>query len=164
MKLTSIAVLAVFLTSAAHGAEKPSQAFLKKPIEGSFAEIQMGQLAQQKGHSDNLKKFNQTLADDHSAANQKATGAAQSIDLNPPGGPNAKQNADYDKMFKMSGLQFDRDFATHMVADHEKDIAEYKKAARQAEAAGDYAKGQPDVLQKYLGTARSLRSNKTSSR
>jgi putative membrane protein len=69
MKLTSIAVLAVFLTSAAHGAEKPSQAFLKKPIEGSFAEIRMGQLAQQKGHSDNLKKFNQTLADDHSAAN-----------------------------------------------------------------------------------------------
>lgn len=56
MKLTSIAVLAVFLTSAAHGAEKPSQALLKKPIEGSFAEIQMGRLAQQKGHSDNFSQ------------------------------------------------------------------------------------------------------------
>jgi hypothetical protein len=30
----------------------------------------------------------------------------------------------------MSGPQFDRDFATHMVADHQKDIAEYKKASK----------------------------------
>jgi putative membrane protein len=67
-------------------------------------------------------------------------------------------------MSKISGPQFDRDFATHTVADHQKDIAEYKKASKSADAAGEYAKGIIPVLQKHLETAKSLASKKTSSR
>jgi putative membrane protein len=164
MKSTSLAVLGVFLASAAFGAEKPSQVFLKKAIEGNYAEIQMGQLAQQNGQSEGVKNFGKMLADDHSAANEKAMDAAQSMGVTPPDGPNAKQKAEYNKMSKMSGARFDRDFEAHMIADHQKDIAEYKREAKQADAAGQYAKGQIDVLQKHLETARSLRSNKTSAR
>jgi putative membrane protein len=67
-------------------------------------------------------------------------------------------------MSKMTGPRFDRDFATHMVADHQKDLAEYKKEARQSDAAGEYAKGLVDVLQRHLDTAKSLRSTKSSAR
>jgi putative membrane protein len=164
MKFTSLALVATFLASTAYAEEKPSQAFLKKAIEGNFAEVEMGKLAQQNGQNDNVKKFGQTLIDDHSAANQKAMDAARSMGMTPPDGPNAKQKADYNKMSKMSGAQFDRDFATHMVMDHEKDIAEYKKGAKQPDAAGEYAKGQLDVLQSHLQAAKSLKSTKTSNR
>ena len=164
MKTTSLAVIALLAGSAAFAAGKPSEAFLKKAIEGNYAEVQMGQLAQKNGQSDGVKQFGQMLSTDHSAANQKATDAAKSMGVTPPDGPNAKQKADYDKMAKMTGAQFDRAFATHMVADHEKDIAEYKKESKQSDAAGDYAKGQIDTLQKHLDTAKSLKSNKTSSR
>jgi putative membrane protein len=164
MKFLPLALLAAFLASSAYAAEKPSQIFLKKAIEGNFAEVEMGKLSQQNGQSENVKKFGQTLIDDHSAANQKAMDIAKSIGVTPPEGPNPKQRADYEKMSKMSGAQFDRDFATHMVADHEKDIAEYKKEAKQADAAGEYAKGQIDVLQQHLQTAKSLKTSKTSSR
>src|SRR3954453_4289221 len=164
MKSFPLALFAAFLASSACAAEKPSQIFLKKAIEGNFAEVEMGKLAQQSGQNENVKKFGQTLIDDHSAANQKAMDVAKSMGVTPPEGPNAKQKADYDKMSKMSGAQFDRDFAAHMVADHEKDIAEYKKEAKQADAAGEYAKGQIDVLQKHLQNAKSLKSSKTSSR
>ena len=64
----------------------------------------------------------------------------------------------------MKGAEFDRGFAMHMVADHEKDIADYKKEAKQTDAAGEYAKGQIDVLQRHLQMAKSLKSSKTSSR
>jgi putative membrane protein len=67
--------------------------------------------------------------------------------MNPPSGPNAKQKADYDKMSKISGAGFDKMFATYMVADHQKDIAEYKKASKMKDAAGEYASGQIDTLQ-----------------
>jgi putative membrane protein len=164
MKSTSLATVALLLPTITFAAENPSDVFLKKAIEGNYAEIQMGQLAQQKGQSDGVKKFGQMLSDDHSAANQKATAAAQSIGVAPPGGPNAKQKADYEKMSKLTGEQFDREFATHMVADHQKDIAEYKKEAKRSDAAADYAKGQIDVLQKHLETAKGLKSAKTSSR
>jgi putative membrane protein len=96
------------------------------------------------------------LSDDHSAANQKAIDAAKSMGVTPPDGPSAKQKADYDKMSKMTGVQFDRQFATHMVADHQRDIAQYKKEAKQSDAAGEYAKEQIDALQKHLDTAKSL--------
>src|SRR3954462_15447033 len=120
MKFTSLALVATFLASTAYAAEKPSQAFLKKAIEGNFAEVEMGKLARQNGQNDNVKKFGQTLIDDHSASNQKAMDAARSMGMTPPDGPNAKQKADYNKMSKMSGAQFDRDFATHIVMDHER--------------------------------------------
>jgi putative membrane protein len=64
----------------------------------------------------------------------------------------------------MSGAEFDRRFARHMVADHQKDIAEYKKEAKQNDAAGQYAKAELDTLQKHLEAAKSLSSSKTSSR
>jgi putative membrane protein len=164
MKVTALTVLTLLLATSAHAAEKPSQSFLKKAIQGNYAEVEMGKLAQQKGQSDNVKNFGQMLQADHAAANEKAIDAAKSMGVTPPDGPNAKQKADYEKMSKMSGPQFDRDFATHMVADHQKDIAEYTKASKSADAAGEYAKGNIPVLQKHLETARSLASKKTSSR
>lgn len=118
----------------------------------------MGDLAQKNGQSDDVKSFGRMLSTDHAAANQKALDAANSLGMNPPTGPNAKQKAEYDKMSKMSGAGFDKMFATHMVADH--DIAEYKKAAKNRDAAGEYASGQIDTLQKHLDAAKSLKAGK----
>jgi putative membrane protein len=86
--------------------------------------------------------------------------AAKGLGMNPPTGPNAKQKADYEKMSKMSGAAFDKMFATHMVADHQKDIAGYKRATKNKDAAGEYAAGQIDTLQKHLNTAKSLKPGK----
>jgi putative membrane protein len=164
MRLMSAVVVGLLLPTIAYAAEDASQSFIKKAIEGNFAETQMGQLAQQQGQSDEVKRFGQTLADDHSAANQKAMDAAKSLSVPAPDGPNAKQKADYAKMSKLTGAQFDREFATHMVADHQKDIAEYKKEAKRSDAAADYARAQIEVLQKHLDTAKSLKSSKMSHR
>jgi hypothetical protein len=103
------------------------------------------------------------LSADHAAANQKAMDAAKGIGLNPSSGPNAKQKADYDKVSNASGASFDKMFASHMVADHQKDIADYKKEAKAKDAAGEYASAQIDTLQKHLDTAKSLKSRKESS-
>jgi putative membrane protein len=164
VKVLSVSIVALMISTAAVAAEKQSQTFLKKAIEGNFAEVEMGKLAQQNGQSDDVKKFGQTLQTDHSAANQKAMDAAKTLGMNAPDGPNAKQKADAEKMSKLTGAKFDRQFAAHMVMDHQKDIAEYKKEAKQSDAAGEYAKGQIDTLQTHLDTAKSLKSNKTSSR
>lgn len=164
MKLSSLTVLALLIAAPAFAADNQSQAFLKKAIEGNYAEVQMGKLAQQTSQNDNMKQFGQMLSDDHSAANEKALDAAKSMNVTPPDGPNAKQKAMYDRVSKLNGARFDRQFATYMVADHEKDIAEYKKEAKQRDAAGEYAKGEIPVLQKHLDRAKELRSTQSSSR
>jgi putative membrane protein len=152
------AVLMAISIASASAKDKQSDAFLKKAIEGNYAEVSMGDLAQKNGQSDGVKSYGRMLSADHSAANQKAIDAAKSIGLSPPSGPDAKQKADFDKMSKMSGAAFDKMFAAHMIADHKKDIAEYKKESKSKDAAGEYASGQIETLQKHLDAAKSLKS------
>jgi putative membrane protein len=151
--LTTVVIIG---TSAALAKDKASDSFLKKAIEGNYAEVKMGELAQNNGQSDGVKSFGKTLSVDHAAANEKAIGAAKALGMAPPTEPNSKQKADYDKMAKMTGAQFDKMFAKHMVADHKKDIAEYEKEAKIKDAAGEYAGDQMDTLHKHLDTAKSL--------
>ena len=46
MRSTMLVLLSAFVASTAYAAEKPSEAFLKKAIEGNYAEVEMGKLAQ----------------------------------------------------------------------------------------------------------------------
>ena len=156
VSLGAATLLMLSITSAV-AKDKASETFLKKAIEGNFAEVSMGDLAQKNGQSEGVRSFGQMLSTDHAAANQKALNAAKGLGMNPPTGPNSKQKADYEKMSKMSGAGFDKMFATHMVADHQKDIAEYTKASKTKDAAGEYAAGQIDTLRKHLDTAKSLK-------
>src|SRR5215211_7516284 len=94
-------------------ADKASQTFVTKAIQGNLAEVSMGQLAQQQGESADVKSFGQQLVTDHTAANQRATSLASQIGVTPPSEPSKKQKSDAAKMEKMSGAAFDRAFAQH---------------------------------------------------
>ena len=120
----------------------------------------MGDLAQKNGQSDDVKSYGKMLSTDHAAANQRALEAAKGLGVNPPSELNAKQKVDYEKMSKMSGAAFDKMFATHMVTDHQKDVAEYMKASKVKDAAGEYASGEIETLRKHLDAAKSLKSGK----
>jgi putative membrane protein len=163
-RIPALAAAFALLTTAAMAQDKASQKFITKAIEGNFAEVQMGQLAQQNGQSQEVKAFGQTLVTDHGAANTKAQQAAQSIGVTSPTGPNAKQKADYDKMAKLNGAAFDKEFAKHMVVDHKKDVAEYQKEAKKQDAAGQYAQSTLPTLQKHLQSSQTLQKQLTASR
>ena len=153
--------VAILLASPCFAQDRASQKFLKEAIEGNFAEVQMGQLAQKQGSSDGVRSFGQMLEKDHSDANKKAVDVANSLGMTPPTEPSKKQKADYDKMSKMSGTQFDKAFATHMVTDHKKDIKEYERASKLKDAAGPYATETLPVLRKHLDAAQALNNAKT---
>lgn len=139
--------------------DQPGQAFMKKAIEGNLAEAALGQLAQQKGNSDGVKNFGKQLETDHSSANQKAMSLASSMGMTPPTEPDKKQKATYQKLSKLSGDAFDRQFVGAMVADHKKDIAAYQKEARrQNDPAAGYASETLPTLQTHLQMAQSLQS------
>src|SRR3954454_16017446 len=128
--------LASALTCASLGAwaqtrssDRASQTFTKA-IEGNLAEVQMGQLAQEKGASEGVRSFGQTLQQDHAAGARKATAVATQLGVNPPTEPNKNQKAMHATLGKLSGQAFDRKFASEMVKDHKKEIAKYQKAAK----------------------------------
>lgn len=142
----------------AAAADKASSAFLVKAVQGNFAEVQMGELAQKNGQSADVKSFGQMLQSDHSAANEKAMDAAKAMDVKVPAGPNAQQKQAYARMAKLSGASFDKAFAQHMVEDHKKDIQEYQGEAKKSDPAGKYAADALPTLQNHLKTAQALGS------
>ena len=145
--------------------EPPGQKFIAQAIEGNLAEAALGQLAQQKGASDGVRRFGQQLTADHTAANQRATAVASQMGATPPTEPNKKQKATYDRLAKLSGDAFDRQFVKHMVDDHKKNIADYRKAAKKPnDPAAGYANETLPTLQQHLQTAQSLAKSGTKSR
>ena len=141
-----------------------SKKFIAEAVQGNLAEVQMGQLAQSKGKSDGVKQFGKMLETAHGAANEQATAVATQIGANSPSEPNTKQKKTYDMMSKLSGAKFDREFASHMVADHKTDIAKYNKAAKGNGPAADYAKQTLPTLNNHLQAAQSLNKQSVSSR
>lgn len=137
-------------------ASKADQAFLKEGIRGDLTEVKMGELAQQKGQSDSVKTFGETLVTDHGDHAKKLQALAQQMNAQAPTEPSAKQQADYDKFSKLSGAQFDREFAKHMVMDHKKDIAKYQAEAKKTGPLAELAKETVPTLQKHLKMAQAL--------
>src|SRR5262249_10154389 len=148
MKITG-AMLAISLASVlAAGAataqtkqvDKDSQKFIKAAIEGDIAEINAGQLAQEKGQSEAVKQYGAMLVKDHGEHKAKAEQVASEIGVTPPTGSSFGEKATYAKLKVLSGATFDRSFAKSMVKDHQDDIKEFRKEAAKSDAVGQLAK------------------------
>jgi putative membrane protein len=158
-KFLGIAIAAALFggLSAADAADKASEKFLKEAVEGNLAEVQVGQLAQQKGQSDGVKKFGEQLQKDHSAANEKVTALANKLGVTPPTEPSKKHKAIHDRLAKLSGPAFDKAFAQAMVADHKEDIRVFEKQAKKKnDPTADLANEILPDLRKHLEMAQSL--------
>jgi putative membrane protein len=94
---------------------------------GGMEEVQLGQIAAQKGASDEVRQFGQHMVDDHTKANQDLMQVASSKSWTLPTALDAKHQADVQKLSAMSGDAFDREYVKMMVKDHKKDVAEFQK-------------------------------------
>ncbi len=70
----------------------------------------------------------------------------------------------HDRLSKLSGDQFDNQFAQAMVADHKKDIRAYEKEAKSKGPLADFAQQTLPTLQKHLETAEAVSRQKQSRR
>ena len=101
--------------------------FMNKAAQGGMAEVELGKLAASKGANADVKKFGQQMVDDHSKANSELKTVAASKSITLPTEVNAEQKAMMDKLSKLSGAAFDKEYVKGMVEDHEKDVADFEK-------------------------------------
>jgi putative membrane protein len=111
-----------------HGDKK----FMEEAAKGGMAEVQLGQLAAQKAGSEDVKKFGQKMADDHAKANDELKKLASSKGVELPTDLDRSAKREHDKLSKMSGADFDREYMKHMVDDHKKDVKDFQKEAKSA--------------------------------
>jgi putative membrane protein len=116
-------------TNGTAGGQMQDHTFMMKAAEGGMAEVQMGQLAQQNGQSQEVKDFGQRMVTDHTKANDQLKQVAQQENVTLPTSPSSHDQAEYDKMSKLHGDAFDKAYSKMMVSDHKKDIAEFQREA-----------------------------------
>jgi putative membrane protein len=137
--------------------------FIKKAAQGGMAEVQLGQLATDKGSNDEVKKFGQRMVDDHSKANDQLKQLAASKGVELPTSLNSKDEATKNRLSKLSGNAFDRAYMQDMVKDHTQDVSEFKKASQTAKDPDvkSWASETLPTLEDHLKTAKSVVSEKT---
>jgi len=132
--------------------------FVEDMAQDGQAEVLLGQLAEQKATSPEVKEFAAQMVRDHSQANQelKSIAAKYNVELKPD---LADEHKDLrERLSKKSGADFDREFIKAMVDDHEHAVDDAKDKAEHSENADikQWASQTLPTLQQHLERARQI--------
>jgi len=126
--------------------------FMTEAAQGGMAEVELGRLAQKQAQNAEVKSFAQKMIQDHSNANTELKQLAAKKSVTLPTDVGAMHKATMDKLSKLSGAEFDKEYVNEMVKDHEKDVSLFKaqsESGTDADAKAFAAKTLP-TLQMHL--------------
>jgi putative membrane protein len=132
--------------------------FVREAAEGSMAEVKLGQLAEEKGQSQEVKKFAKRMVEDHAKATDELKQIAGQEGFNLPTDVSRQDAEKYERLAKLSGPEFDKAYAQEMVKDHQKDVSEFKRAttAAQKPALKQFAQRELPTLESHLQEAKQM--------
>ena len=90
-------------------------------------EVQLGQLAQEKTGNEKVKEFGKRMEQDHSKANEELKKLASDKDVQLSNELDKKHKGKVDKLTKLSGADFDKQYMDAMVSDHKEDIKKFQR-------------------------------------
>ena len=124
-------------STAAGKVDKKLQERLEKIHAANQAELQMAQLGAQNAASPDVKQLAQQMQGAHQQMDQQLTQTAQTMGVTLEGKEFQKEQQDatkaLQKLQSKTGKDFDKDFMSRIVKDHEKDAKEVKDAAIDAQ-------------------------------
>ena len=106
--------------------QRTDRNFVSKAVEDNREEVELGKLAQGKASSDAVKQFGQRMVEDHSAANQDLLQLAENKGMKLQDKA-PKADREMERLAKLQGPEFDREYVRAMVKDHKQDVAEFRR-------------------------------------
>jgi putative membrane protein len=122
--------------------------FVRKAAKGGMMEVAMGKLASEQGQNADVKKFGERMVSDHSKANDELASIAEKKGVKLP----SKEPS--------ATWKSDKDYMNAMVKDHEKDLAEFQKEARDGNDPDfkEFAERTAKMVQEHLDLAKETQS------
>ena len=120
------------MSNSTSGMNSATTEFMTKAAQGGMAEVELGKLAAQKGSSSKVKEFGEQMVTDHGEANDKPKELAARKGVTLPTQLPAPALREHDKLSRLSGVDFDREYMSNMLADHKKDVAQLSAQAKTA--------------------------------
>ena len=137
--------------------------FALAAADGGMVEVKLAQLAEANGSSKAVKDFAADMIKDHTKANDELKALAQQKNISLPMSLSDDKQKDYDDMAKKKGKDFDQAYAAYMVDDHQEDVSEFEKAAKDCKDADlkAWAAGKVPTLQHHLEMAKKMKDATT---
>jgi putative membrane protein len=148
-------------TNKASSLSSGEKKFVSKAAESSLMEIEMGKLAQKKTQSDDVKALAKRIVDDHTKANEQLKQIAQSKGVELPTAMDKSAHRDMEKMQKLSGAEFDREYVKNQVSHHKKDVKEFRDQAKSGKDSDikSFASETLPKLEQHLQMAQAAEAN-----
>jgi putative membrane protein len=105
------------------------RAFVEKIGQANFAEARLGQLAAERAANAQVKRFASRMVNDHQKANNELKSIASKMAVQLPADLDAKHRELYDRLSKLKGAEFDREYMKAMVDGHQEVLSELERQA-----------------------------------
>jgi putative membrane protein len=134
------------------------QAFIRQMFESDAVEVQLGQMAQEKSQSDDVKQFAQKMIENRKRLDDQLTPLAKHLDVSQPKGPDKKSKQEIAKLQALSGQQFDEEYIRTIEKAHEKDVKNFKQASETSQDPNVQRTAQTDapVIEQHLQAIQKL--------
>ena len=96
-----------------------TQGFINDMTIVGLTEVQLGKLATERAASADVKAFGQMMVKDHSQAGDELKKVASQLKIQPPTQLDQKHKDLVDKLSKLQGAEFDREYVNAMVQGHQ---------------------------------------------
>jgi putative membrane protein len=110
---------------------KDSTKFAANAAQGGMAEVEMGRLATQRAGDASVREFGARMVADHSRANSELKAIAGQKGIQLPAELNSEQKSEMDKLSKMSGAEFDKEYMSAMLKDHQTDVKDFDTQSKE---------------------------------
>jgi putative membrane protein len=132
--------------------------FMKEAALGDEAEIQLGQMAQQKASDPAVKSFGERMVKDHSTNDDQLKNIAKSQHIALPTELDPQQKEAAARLSRLSGPKFDQAYMLFMVQEHTKDVTKFQTEANDAhdQTIKQFAASSLPVLQSHLQEAQQV--------
>ena len=110
--------------------DKDDAKFAVAAANGGMAEVELGQLAQQKAANAKVKDFGAMMVTDHTKANDEMKALAKTKGITLPVAIDTDEQKVKDDLSAKSSADFDKAYVSNMIDDHKKDIKEFEDASK----------------------------------
>jgi len=132
--------------------------FMANAARSGMMEVQLGNAAARSAASNEVKRFGQRVATDHSQLSQTLRRLAATLNIELPQELEPEQRNMVSRVGNLSGKAFDSEYMKMMIDDHMKDIPEFERAASQTAnpEIRQYASQALPMLRDHLKMARDI--------
>ncbi len=129
-----------------------ASSFIKEASEANQGEIALAQLAQEKSQNPEIKKLAQMIQSDHQQSQEKLETIAQTHGVTLSQGLTWSQKRAQGKLEKLTGADFDQQYAKDMLEGHVANLNKFQKASQTVREADvkQYAQDTLPKLQEHL--------------